>query len=47
MYSDRSLDIVCVDRREFEVWTTALQVGVAVLHHMIISMPLGSDRWFQ
>lgn len=25
MYSDRSLDIVCADRREFEVWTTALQ----------------------
>ena len=31
MYSDRSLDIVCADRREFDVWTTALQVGVTIL----------------
>lgn len=31
MYSDRSLDIVCADRREFDVWTTALQVLVAIL----------------
>ena len=28
LYSDRSLDIVCKDRREFEVWTTGLQVSV-------------------
>ena len=33
MYSDRSLDIVCADRREFEVWTTALQVSVTAASH--------------
>jgi len=36
MYSDRSLDIVCANRREFEVWTTALQVGVVMLYLVII-----------
>ena len=27
MYSDKSLDIVCANREEFDVWTYALQVG--------------------
>ncbi len=27
LYSERSLDIVCKDKREFEVWTTGLQVS--------------------
>jgi len=27
MYSDKSLDIVCANREEFDVWTTALQVS--------------------
>ena len=31
MYSDRSLDIVCADRREFDAWTTALQVGRVIV----------------
>lgn len=28
LYSDRSLDIVCKDKKEFDTWTTALKVIV-------------------
>ena len=47
MYSDRSLDIVCADRREFEVWTTALQVGVTAASHDLIIIALGTTQWLQ
>ena len=28
LYSDRSLDIICKDKREFEIWTSGIKVHV-------------------
>jgi len=39
MYSDKSLDIVCANREEFDVWTTALQVGTYMVLHIISLVP--------
>lgn len=32
LYSGRSLDLICKDKREYKVWTTALKVSLAVLN---------------
>ena len=34
LYSDRSLDIVCKDKKEFDTWTTALKVMAQSLIHI-------------